>query len=107
MKYLRDLLLLLSIMINYASIHVYVNYYKELDNKLIYDVDKLHEDYVLNLRGWYQRACVTGSGYPTEYKNTTGFNPNSAINWCETQREEFNDIFNKESLKLGRKDSAE
>jgi hypothetical protein len=69
-----------------------------------YNMDQIRNDYLKDVKMFYQRGCVDGTFYPQEFKEQNiGWNENSPVNWCQKEKDAMEDIFGSTLYKLGRK----
>lgn len=80
---LRDVLILLFLVVNITISLGTVSLYINLKNSIVFDVDRVRQDYARDLEAALLQGCFEGTEYPEEYKqDVPGFNVNSPPNWC-------------------------
>lgn len=57
----------------------------EFRGSVVYDLDKVRYTMVYEMQYLYGQGCRYGTEYPDEFKNVTGFNPNSPNGYCNDE----------------------
>lgn len=55
----------------------------KVQNKIVYDMDTIREQYMGDIRYAMQGACITGTDYPPEWRESTAeYNTRTPVAYC-------------------------
>lgn len=100
-KLLTDLLLITLLTLNIFLTMFSFAMVSKVNNKMVFDMDKIRYKYMNDVRYYYRSGCLDGTEYPEEYRKNR-FGSKNPMNWCGDNVEDMQQNFENDLFKLGK-----